>query len=102
MTGVAVGLALRTAAIPREISDHDARAEELNADLSRWVHRPGPPAHGRDMAGRKPRQAGRDRGRGADARSEGTRASTGRFDARLRRFRTARRAAHARWLCRGR
>lgn len=37
LTGLFVGLALRWAAIPGEVSTHDARAEELNSDLSRWV-----------------------------------------------------------------
>jgi hypothetical protein len=37
LTGVAVGLALRGAAIPREVADHDAQAEEVNTDLIRWV-----------------------------------------------------------------
>ncbi len=35
--GVAVGLALRGAAIPGEVADHDARAEAFNTDLIRWV-----------------------------------------------------------------
>jgi hypothetical protein len=37
LTGLFVGLALRWAAIPGEVNTHDARAEELNSDLSRWV-----------------------------------------------------------------
>jgi hypothetical protein len=38
VTGVSVGLALRAVAIFREVNDHDARAEELGTDLTRWVH----------------------------------------------------------------
>ena len=37
LTGVFVGLALRAAAIPGEINAHNARAEELNTDLARWL-----------------------------------------------------------------
>jgi hypothetical protein len=37
LTGVFVGLALRWAVIPGEVNEHDARAEELNTDLTRWV-----------------------------------------------------------------
>ena len=37
LTGVAVGLALRWNAISREVTEHAARAEELNTDLIRWV-----------------------------------------------------------------
>jgi hypothetical protein len=37
LTGVFVGLALRTVAIAGEPRAHDARAEEMNSDLSRWV-----------------------------------------------------------------
>ena len=37
LTGVFVGLALRASAIPGEINAHDARAEEMNTDLARWL-----------------------------------------------------------------
>jgi hypothetical protein len=37
LTGVFVGLALRWVAISGEVTEHDARAEELNTDLIRWV-----------------------------------------------------------------
>jgi hypothetical protein len=37
LTGVFVGVALRWAAISGEVTEHDARAEELNTDLTRWV-----------------------------------------------------------------
>jgi hypothetical protein len=37
LTGVFVGVALRWAAISSEVSEHDARAEELNTDLIRWI-----------------------------------------------------------------
>jgi hypothetical protein len=37
LTGVAVGLGLRAATVPGEVSDHDAQVEALNTDLTRWV-----------------------------------------------------------------
>jgi hypothetical protein len=37
VTGLFVGLALRWAAIAGEPSTHDAKADEMNSDLSRWV-----------------------------------------------------------------
>jgi hypothetical protein len=37
LTGIAVGLALRGAAIPGEVASHDAEAEASNTDLIRWV-----------------------------------------------------------------
>lgn len=37
VTGVAIGLVLRLAPIPGEVTEHDARAEEMVADLIRWV-----------------------------------------------------------------
>jgi hypothetical protein len=37
LTGVFVGVALRWTAISGEVTEHDARTEELNADLIRWV-----------------------------------------------------------------
>lgn len=37
LTGAFVGLALRAATIPGEVTGHDARVEELNTDLTRWV-----------------------------------------------------------------
>jgi len=37
LTGVFVGVALRWAAIAGEVTEHAARAEELNTDLVRWV-----------------------------------------------------------------
>lgn len=35
LTGVFVGVALRWTAISGEVTEHDARAEELNTDLTR-------------------------------------------------------------------
>lgn len=37
LTGVFVGVALRGVAISGEVTDHDARVEELNTDLVRWI-----------------------------------------------------------------
>jgi hypothetical protein len=37
LTGVFVGIALRWAVLPGEVANHDARAEEMNADLIRFV-----------------------------------------------------------------
>jgi hypothetical protein len=37
-TGVFVGLALRWAAIASEVGQHDLRGEQINTDLTRWVH----------------------------------------------------------------
>lgn len=38
VTGVFVGLALRGTSIAGEVSKHDLRAEEIDTDLTRWVH----------------------------------------------------------------
>lgn len=35
--GIILTVALRASAIPGEVADHEARAEEMNADLIRWV-----------------------------------------------------------------
>lgn len=37
LTGITVGLALRAVAIRGEVNDHDARVEELDLNLDRWV-----------------------------------------------------------------